>query len=279
MPKRLTPEQITFFHNNGYLCPLDGLSSSEMVRYRQGFDEFEVREGGQISGNKRNKSHLFLTWLDDLVRHPSILDAVEDLIGPDILLYHGQWFVKEPRTEHYVSFHQDSAYWGLDNPTALSVWVAFEPADSENGCMQVVPGTHKELLEHVDKRHENNMLWRGQTATGDIDFSKVVDFELKPGQFSVHHGRIVHGSQPNRSDRRRVGYSIRYIPTKVRRIGPRDSAMLVRGVDEYDHFDLEPRPAADYDPAALEVHQDVNCRFMENYLAAQTEKEVRGSAA
>lgn len=145
--------------------------------------------------------------------------------------------------------------------------------------MQVVPGTHKELLAHEDRQNENNLLWRGQTATGDIDLSTAVDFVLEPGQFSIHHSRIVHGSHANHSDRRRIGYSIRYLPTHVRRLGPRDSAMLVRGVDEYGHFDLEPEPKADYDPAALEVHADVTRKFMENYRTAPSEKELKSSVA
>jgi hypothetical protein len=279
MPKKLTERQIAFFEDNGYLCPVDAFDASGFERYRRAFAAFEAHEGGRIAGDKRNKSHLFLAWLNELVRHPAILDAVEDLIGPDILAYHAQWFVKEPHTESFVSFHQDTAYWGLDDTTALSVWLAFEYSGPENGCMQVIPGTHRHLFEHADRRHENNMLWRGQTALGDLDLGKAADLVLAPGQFSIHHGRIVHGSHPNRSDGRRVGYSVRYIPTRVRRLGPRDSAMLVRGTDAYGHFDLEPEPRADFDPAAIRVHEEMTRRFMENYLAAPTEKQRRDTAA
>jgi len=279
MGKKLSEDQVAFFEENGYLCPLDAFAGDELLHYQRCFAEFEAREGGRLAGDRRNKSHLFLAWLNELVRHPAILDAVEDLIGSDILAYHAQWFVKEPHSKGFVSFHQDSAYWNLSETTALSVWVAFEDANHDNGCMQVVPGSHKHLFEHVDIRDNDNMLWRGQTAMGDVDLAKAVDMPLGAGQFSIHHGRIVHGSSANHSDRRRVGYSIRYVPTHVERLGPRDSAMLVRGTDAYGHFDLEPAPRADYDPEALAVHAEMTRRFMDHYLTAPTEKALREASA
>ena len=155
----------------------------------------------------------------------------------------------------FVSLHQDSAYWSLDRPDGLSAWLAFDDCDLESGCMQVVPDTHKEPLDHVERVEPTNMLWRGQTVDRPIDMSRLANFVLKGGEMSLHHARIVHGSGPNRSSRRRIGYSIRYLPTYVRREGPRDSAMLVRGVDAYSHFDLEAPPAYDYDPAAVRLHK------------------------
>ena len=114
---------------------------------------------------------------------------------------------------------------------------------------------------------------------GDVDLDCAVDLALKTGEMSIHHARIVHGSGPNRSDHRRIGYSLRYVATHVERIGPRDSAMLVRGVDDYGHFDLEPAPLADYDPAALRVHDDVTKVYMANYVSATTEKERLDAAS
>lgn len=272
MGKLLSAEQIRQFHDHGYLAPVPVLSAAEAARYRERFAEFEAHEGGRLAGGVRNKSHLFLRWCYELVTHPKLLDAVEDLIGPDILLYHAQWFVKEPNTPQFVSFHQDSAYWSLSEAQGLSAWVALEPATEENGCMQVIPDTHGAALAHAERKSSENLLWRGQTVTEMIDTSKAVAMPLEAGEMSIHHARIVHGSGPNRSNARRIGYSIRYIPTHISRTGPRDSAMLVRGTDRYGHFDLEPAPQADYEPAAVALHADINNRFMEHYTTATPER-------
>lgn len=271
MPKYLSAAAVSHFHDHGYYFPVPVLSADETKHYRKCLADFEAHEGGEITGQKRNKSHLFLKWLDELVHHPAVLDVVEDVIGPNILLFHAQWFIKEPQTPNFVSLHQDSAYWGLDRADGVSAWIAFEDSDTANGCMQVIPDTHKVLLDHVDKIEPTNMLWRGQTVNAAMDRSKIVNFTLKAGQMSLHHARIVHGSGPNPSDRRRIGYSIRYIPTSVKREGPRESAGLARGVDSYLHFDLEPRPARDYDPAAVRFHEAVTTRYMKNYMTAEVE--------
>lgn len=272
MPRLLQDAAIRQFHDHGYVSPIPVLTPEETTRYRAKFDEFEAHEGGTLKGGVRNKTHLFLTWVHEIATHPKILDAVEDLIGPNILLYHAQWFVKEPNTPNFVSFHQDSAYWSLSQAQGLSAWVALEPATVENGCMQVIPDTHNAALAHAERIAPENMLWRGQTVAEPLDTSKAVAMPLKAGEMSIHHARIVHGSGPNSSNTRRIGYSLRYIPTHISRTGPRDSAMLVRGVDEYGHFDLEPAPKADYEPAAVAFHAEINRRFMEHYTSATPER-------
>src|SRR5579872_6683621 len=163
MPKELSAEAVRFFHDHGYYVPIRLFGADEIKHYRQCLADFEAHEGGKIAGQKRNKSHLFLKWLDELVHDPRLLDAVEDVIGPDILLFHAQWFIKEPHTPDFVSLHQDSAYWGLDRPEGVSAWIAFEDSGPENGCMCVIAGTHKELLDHEERIEPANMLWRGQT--------------------------------------------------------------------------------------------------------------------
>lgn len=275
MAKLLKESAITQFNEQGYYSPVPALSPSEAEHCRQSYEAFEQHQGGKLSGQLRNKPHLFLTWLDELIRHPKVLDAVEDLIGPNILVYHAQFFVKEPHTPDFVSFHQDTAYWSLSEAQGLSCWVAFADADLESGCMDVVPESHKQSLSHVERRSKDNMLWRGQTVDADLSKAPVASMPLKAGEMSIHHARIIHGSGPNKSNRRRIGYSIRYIPTHIARVGPRDSAMLVRGVDKYGNFDAEPRPKADYDPAAVALHKTVTDRYMEHYMTAPQEKEMR----
>lgn len=276
MPKKLSDAEIRRFDDEGYICPIRVFDAGRMAEYRRGLAEFEAREGGMLKGGMRNKPHLFLRWLYDLVTDKTMLDAVEDLLGPDLLLYHAQWFIKEPNTPDFVSFHQDSAYWSLDDSQGLSAWVAFEASGPENGCMQVIPGTHKVAMEHEDRVAKDNMLWRGQTVKQTLDESKAVDFALQPGEMSVHHARIVHGSGPNRSNRRRIGYSVRYLPARIGRVGTRDSALLVRGKN-HGTFDLEPAPRFDYDPEGVKFHAEMNRRYMENYMAAEMEQRRTGA--
>jgi ectoine hydroxylase-related dioxygenase (phytanoyl-CoA dioxygenase family) len=156
-----------------------------------------------------------------------------------------------------VSWHQDSTYWGLDPDDVITAWVAFTPSNLESGCMKVIPGTHTESqIPHVDTFHQDNLLSRGQEIAVEVDESKAVDVILRPGEISLHHIKLVHGSAPNRSADRRIGFAIRYIPTHVRQTKVRDSATLVRGVDAYHHFDYEPRPRHDIDAGALAAHAD-----------------------
>jgi ectoine hydroxylase-related dioxygenase (phytanoyl-CoA dioxygenase family) len=154
-----------------------------------------------------------------------------------------------------VSWHQDSTYWGLSSPDVVTAWIAFEASTPLSGCMRVVPGTQAhDQVPHKDTFASDNLLSRGQEIQVDIDDKDAADIVLQPGEFSLHHVRIIHGSEPNNADWDRIGFTIRYVPTYVRQIGGRDSAMLVRGVDEFHNFDPEPRPKADFHPEAVAFH-------------------------
>ena len=138
-----------------------------------------------------------------------------------------------------------------------TAWVALSPANLNSGCMRFLPGSQREdHLQHVDTFHKDNLLSRGQEIVVEIDSARAVDCILAPGEMSLHHVKLVHGSEPNRSNDRRIGLAIRYIATDVKQLKVRDSAMLVRGVDRYGHFDHEPRPRRDLDEAALAAHAD-----------------------
>jgi hypothetical protein len=259
-PKVLTRSQVEAFAREGYHTPLRALSTEEAAHYRAKLERFEAALGTPVmQTGYRNKPHLALTWADELIRHPKILDAVEDILGPNLLVWSSSLFVKEPHDPHYISWHQDSTYWGLSHPDVVTAWLALSVSDRPNGCMRVVPGTHlMDQLPHKDTFAADNLLTRGQEVMVAVDESKVVDIVLQPGEFSLHHVRIVHGSEPNRADYRRIGFAVRYVPTYLKQIaGPRDSAMLVRGVDTFHHFEMEPRPKADLDPDAVAVHKRV----------------------
>src|SRR6185436_6019733 len=183
----------------------------------------------------------------------------EDLLGPDILCWNTSFFIKEPRDPGFVSWHQDATYWGLDSSDVATAWIALSPANKVSGCMKFIPGTHKQQVKHEDTFDQNNLLTRGQEIAVAVDETKAVYGELQPGQASLHHVLLFHGSAPNQSDDRRIGLAIRYIPTHVKQaVGTRDWATLVRGVDTYGHFAPEPRPARDLDPAAVDFHREVS---------------------
>jgi len=257
--KLLTREQVDAFVRDGYHFPERALSIDEALGYRRRLEQSEATLGGPLRGALRNKPHLIFTWANELIRHPRILDAVEDILGPNLLVWSSSFFTKEAHDPSYVSWHQDSTYWGLSHPDVVTAWLALTPSVVENGCMRVIPGSHlKDQLPHRDTFAENNLLTRGQEVAVEVNESDAVDVELQPGEFSLHHVRLVHGSDPNNADDRRIGYAIRYIPTYVRQtVGPRDCATLVRGADHYHHFDPELVPQADLDPAAVEAHRRI----------------------
>ena len=207
-----------------------------------------------------------------------MLDAVEDVLGPDFLCWNSSFFTKEAASPGYVSWHQDATYWGLSEPDVVTAWVAFTESTPRNGNMRVIPGSHRSQAAHVDTFHPDNLLSRGQEIAVEVDEGEAADIILEPGEMSLHHVLIVHGSRPNTSADRRIGYAIRYIPTRVRQVaGPRDSATLVRGRDAFGHFDLEPAPAADLDPEALALHADISDRQAQILYRGTTERLLRSA--
>jgi ectoine hydroxylase-related dioxygenase (phytanoyl-CoA dioxygenase family) len=257
MPRILSDAAVQAYRRDGYYFPFRALSATEAADYRRRLEAHEARAGAPLQGNWRHKTHLLFTWADELVHHPAILDAVEDVIGPDILCWTTNFFIKEAASPGFVSWHQDSTYWGLEPHDVITAWVAFTRSDLVSGCMKVIPGTQiGDQLAHVDTFHKHNLLSRGQEIAVDVDQSKAVPILLEPGEMSLHHIKLVHGSEPNRSTDRRIGFAIRYIPTYVKQVKVRDSATLVRGVDRYNHFDHEARPKRDLDEGALAAHAD-----------------------
>ena len=258
MTKLLTEEAVARYRRDGYHFPIEVLSEAETRALRGKLEAYERSSGGPIAGDMRHKPHLYLTFLSDLIHHPRILDAVEDVLGPNLLCWSTSFFIKEASDAGFVSWHQDATYWGLSSPDVMTVWVAFTPANLLNGCMMFMPGSHEGQLEHVDTFDKNNLLSRGQEIAVKVDESKGVAVELEPGQASLHHVLLAHGSAPNKSADRRIGFAIRYIPTHVKQaVGARDSATLVRGVDTFHHFEHEPRPTADCTPEALAAHSAI----------------------
>jgi hypothetical protein len=248
------------YYRDGFYFPIRVLTPGEALAIRGRLEAVEAAHGGRLGSELRQKPHLLFTWLADLVRHPAILDAVEALLGPDLLVWSSSFFIKEARDPAFVSWHQDATYWGLSEPDVVTAWVAITEATVENGAMRMVPGSHGEQLDHRDTFAPHNLLSRGQEIAVAVDEARGIDVVLGAGEMSLHHVRMVHGSPANRSGDRRIGLAIRYIPTSIRQLAGDDSALLVRGVDEYGHFAPEQPPVADLAPAARAHHAEVIAR-------------------
>jgi non-haem Fe2+, alpha-ketoglutarate-dependent halogenase len=251
------------YQEHGYSAPLRVLSEDEARSYRSALEEREHVRGRPLNRDEIIKPHLLFRWAADLVRHPAVLDAVEAIIGPDILFWDSSLFMKEANSPTYISWHQDLRYWGLDpGDQILTAWIALSPSTVESGCMRVVPGSHRlDLMPHTNTLAANNMLSYGQEVQAQVDEETAADLVLQPGEMSLHHAMIIHGSAPNMSQDRRIGYAIRYLPTRVKQIsGWRDWARLVRGVDRFEHFDPEPMPSEYDTPEAHALHAEAHNR-------------------
>jgi chlorinating enzyme len=257
MGKRLSAEAVAQYRRDGFYFPVRVMSADEARGYRDRLESHERATGGPLAGAMRHKVHLLFTWANELIRHPAILDAVEDVIGPDILCWGTNFFIKEAKSPSFVSWHQDATYWGLSTSDVITAWVAFGDVPVESGAMKFWPGSHlRNQLDHRDTFDKDNLLTRGQEIAVEVPEGEGVDVPLKAGEMSLHHVLLVHGSGPNVIGDRRIGLAIRYIPPHVRQLKMRDTAMLVRGRDTHGHFDLEPAPKADLDAAALAAHKD-----------------------
>ncbi|MET0509379.1 MAG: phytanoyl-CoA dioxygenase family protein [Burkholderiaceae bacterium] len=283
MSKMLTEDQVAQFRDDGYVSPVRVLSRDAAQAVRAELEAFERETGGPLRGELRHKSHLLFKFLSDVVHDERIIDAIEDLYGPDLLCWTTNFFIKEARTPAYVSWHQDSTYWGLSRPDVVTAWVALTESNGANGAMEVIPGSHRmDQLAHRDTFADNNLLSRGQEIAVDIDASRAVRLDLAPGEMSLHHVRLVHGSPPNPSDDRRIGFAIRYIPTSVRQIHGDDSATLVRGVDRFRTFDHEPVPSTNLQPEMVALHKiitDRNAQILYRGTAVQSYSDPAAKGA
>ena len=251
MAGSLTREQVAGFRRDGFVSPLDALTEAEAAAAVACLERYERETGERAMATLAHKSHLPFRLFSDIVRHPCILDAVEDLIGPDILCWGSSFFVKEARDPGYVSWHCDTYYYGIEPRETVTAWVAFTPSDRESGCIRCIPGSHLAETAFDEAPDGENLLTRGQT-TRDVDAARAVHMPLAAGQFSIHHECTVHSSEPNRADYRRIGLSIHYCPTHARqtRYAERPTAALVRGADRFGHWAPEPRTEIEFDAEA-----------------------------
>ncbi|TCK99394.1 chlorinating enzyme [Shimia isoporae] len=265
MQTDLTEDQKSNYWDDGYLFPLDIMSREEAARWRS---EIESIETDWLSADlplplnsyKRVNSHVVLPMASKLASDPRVLDIVEGILGPNILVWSAEFFIKEPNTKSFVSMHQDLTYWGLGAIDGLvTAWIALSPATVQSGCMDFVKGSHKNpILPHADTHEADNLLSRGQEVAVEIAPEDKTAIELQPGQMSLHHGLTIHGSGPNVSDDRRIGFVIRYInPEIAQEVADKDYAMLVRGADRIGNFVHVAPPKAPFDPPTLDLYEEI----------------------
>ena len=247
MPRVLTPNQLASYHRDGLVFPLAVLGEEEVAHFRSCHDELDRHLGPQPTARQKGDCHLYFKWVCDLATHPAVLDAVEDVIGSNILIHSSTIFCKYAKDEKFVSWHQDSFYWGLSEPRLVSAWIALTDSTIENGCLRIVPGTHTRKFEHLEKPEKTNILEKGLTVSDALDESAAVDIVLRPGQMSLHHANIVHGSKPNKSMGPRIGVAVRYVSTAVKQERRHISVILARGRDDHHYYRLQERPTADID--------------------------------
>jgi ectoine hydroxylase-related dioxygenase (phytanoyl-CoA dioxygenase family) len=286
MAKVLTPERQASYRANGFLVPFDALTANDVARCREALRATEARLGGSlmdIDRKYRGNLHFLCRWVDELIHHPKILDAVEDLIGSDILLYTSRFFIKEPRSESIAAWHQDSTYFGLRPYEHVTAWLALSNVPKAAGPMEFAVGSHiRGQLQQRSNVVKNSVNTAGQIIVEWFDQSQTEFGVLKPGQFSLHHTCTVHQSGPNRSDERRVGLALSFIPARVRHVGLRRMpACLVRGKDAYGHFDLQPRPQQDFGATETRRHDTSFKAYLDSFYEqlALMEKDIPADAA
>ncbi len=262
MGKVLSRQQIAQFHELGFVSPVDVMSPGEAAGYREMLEAAEKRYPGAIHARNRNNAHLAFPFLDEIVHHPVIVGAVEDLIGPDIALWGTVLFIKEAASPGYVSWHQDGTYMGMNNNNFVTPWLALTPSNVHNGCMSMIPGTHKNhIVPHDDTFDKDNILTRGQVVP-DIDASASVDLILEPGQMSLHHGEIVHGSQPNLSDERRIGFAMQsYMSPDIEQVVGKNLWLPIKGNNQRPGSVTLSRPESEMDPAGVANRELVNQNY------------------
>ena len=274
MPRVLTKLQIEQYHDEGFISPIRVISEQEALSIKDELEQVEKEFPEEINSESRNNLHLSFAFLDALAHNKIIVDAIEDLIGPDISLWASVMFIKEPSSKQYVSWHQDATYMGLDSLDFPTPWIALSPSNIETGCMTMIAGSHKTKIQnHEDTFAENNILTRGQVIQ-DVDESKAVDLILQPGEMSIHHGAVIHGSQPNNSNQRRIGFSLQsYMPNNVKQIVGRNLWTHVRGQKRQDDDGmLLDRPRFNMDPNTVAQRKIANKNLSEILYKGAKEK-------
>lgn len=244
----LNPQNLLVdrYWQEGFIDGIEVLSAEEVKIHRAHLENAERALGHSL--HYMSRVHTVLRSPFELATHPALVNLVEKIIGPDILLHNVTYIIKEPHTKNFASFHQDLTYWGFDGTEQVSAWLALSPATAESGCMRFIPGSHRSgLRDQVTGDDPDNVLFQSQTIE-DVNEEEAVYSTLLPGRASLHHGWAIHASGPNISDDRRIGLNVQYISPKMKQTkDASDSAILIRGKDRYGHF-IADQPATEWLP-------------------------------
>tara|TARA_B100001250_G_scaffold112384_1_gene95003 strand:+ start:923 stop:1756 length:834 start_codon:yes stop_codon:yes gene_type:complete len=242
---KLSADQINQYNEKGYVAPIEALNKDEANEIKKEIEFIEKKWPNELDGLGRNYVHLISPIFDRVAHNSKVLDAVESIIGKDILVCGTTLFIKNPDEKGFVSFHQDAKYIGLEPNNWVTAWIAVTDANEENGCMRMWPKTHKEdLKNHIEKfdYDKGNLLTRGQTVE-NVPLEKTDPVILKAGQLSLHHPKIVHGSGINKSKERRIGFAIQsYIGTNVDQVLGKIYVQQARGKDLFNYHKHVERP-------------------------------------
>ena len=239
----LTSDQLNQYKKEGFIAPIDVLSSDEALKIRKEIENIETNWPKELEGIGRNYVHMISPVFDNVCHNTKILDAVESIIGKNILICGTTLFIKNPNQKGFVSFHQDAKYIGLEPHNWVTAWIAITDANEENGCMKMWSGSHKKSIQkHSQKFNENNLLTRGQTID-NVPIEETTSVILKAGQMSLHHPTIVHGSGLNKTEDRRIGFVVQsYIGSNVEQILGKMYVQQARGIDEFKYHEHTKRP-------------------------------------
>ena len=244
---------VAVYEKDGFVLPLDILSTREAFEIRTDLEmaEHELKDDAERLKLLYSYPDRLLPKFDQVIRHPNIIDAVSQILGPDLMVWGGGLFIKPAQSDKIVSWHQDLTYWGLDDAEEVTCWLALSTANLNSGCMKFVPGSHKErIVPHIDTFADDNLLTRGQEIAVEVNEADAVLVDLKAGQASMHHGHLFHASGPNFSDDRRIGMAIRYIKTSMKQeTGDKSLVAHVSGEDMFNNFKVASSPRS-------RLHQD-----------------------
>jgi hypothetical protein len=250
MPKRLLPDEIAAFARDGFVAPLRAMPADRARYYRDRLEAFEAAYPDDRL-KLDQKAHMLCPWVDEMIREPGILDAAEDLLGSDLLCWGTSLRAKAADGRTFAGWHQDTAYADV-KPIVLIVALALSPCRALNGCIRAIPRSHLgPLLPHKEAFATDSLLSREQYIAAPIGEGGAVDLALDPGEIALFNNAIIHSSNPNFGHDRRILFLIELVPTHAYQHEPRESAVLVRGIDRHNNFDRDPPPLVEMGAAEL----------------------------
>jgi ectoine hydroxylase-related dioxygenase (phytanoyl-CoA dioxygenase family) len=269
----LSSNQLKQYEDEGFVSPINIFSKEKANEIRDEIELIEKEKPGELDNSGRYNAHLISPLLDEVTHHPKILDAVQSLIGEDILVCGTTLFIKNPHEKGFVSYHQDAKYIGLEPHNWVTAWVAITDSNEHNGCMRMWSGSHKDnLKDHDQMFNEGNLLTRGQTVN-NVPREETTPLILEAGQMSLHHPTVVHGSDLNKSNDRRIGFVIQsYIGTNVKQVIGKNSVQLARGVDNYNFHEKIKRTKLLMNEKDLELKKKENDNLQEIFYKGAPKK-------